>query len=429
MRLGHAPSIDRRAGFSKCEMATPALQSHNLLGLAGDGGSLKNMTSVKSRLHHPIEQPASTGLRRLAECLLLALVYGGAARLSQVFAIAPGNISPVWLPSGIALAAVLLRGYRLWPGIFLGAFAGNIWAFFSSASAGLVVKCLLAAIATGIGDSLGIVVAVWLIQWPGVTRHPLHGASDMIRLISYGGVLGTGISAVCGVGSLGLAGILPWSQTSEALWTWWIGDSMGVLVLTPLLLAWHDGFRDCRFGREELAAIGCLAGLGLWLGPQDELALLFLALPPLMWVVYRCDSRVAISLLAAFAAINVVVLGFGRGPFQGESQNMNLIRLQLLLATFIAPLLILHAALDGRKPTHGDKRPTRTVFVAIGLLLSAGIVATGSLYYRNLAYKVRAVIEQELVVIAQFKVDQLEHYRRMRLADGQVFFHNPAFAA
>ena len=166
------------------------------------------MNSVGSSL----QQPGETGLRRLIECLVLAMVYGCTARLSQVFAIAPGNITPVWLPSGIVLAAVLLRGYRLWPGIFLGAFVGNIWAYFSTASAAMVCKCLLAATANGIGDALGALVAAWLIQWPGTSRHPLQRTSHMVPLIGYGGVLGTGISAVCGVGGLASAGVIPWFQ-------------------------------------------------------------------------------------------------------------------------------------------------------------------------------------------------------------------------
>ena len=382
-------------------------------------------------IQQPIYQlePEATRLRRLIECLMLALVYAGSARLSQVFAISPGNITPVWLPSGIILAAILRRGYWLWPGIFLGAFVGNIWTYFSSASAGVLIKGLLAATANGVGDSLCAVVAVWLIQWPGATRDPLHRASDMIRLIGYGGLLGTGISAVFGVGSLALAGILPWSQSGEALCTWWIGDGMGVLLLTPLLLAWCDGFRGCRLGREELAAVGCLAAFGLWLAPQTEEIVTFLALPLLMWIVCRCDSQVALSLLAAFAAMKIGGVAFGLEAYQGESQNLNLINLQMLLAILIVPMLILHAAFDGRASNKECERPAQTVFVAIGLLLGAGIVTTGVLYYRSLARKHHAVIEQGLAFLAQFKADQLSRYREERLADGRVLFHNAAIAA
>ncbi len=363
------------------------------------------------------------------ECLMLALVYAGSARLSQVFAIPPGNITPIWLPSGIILAVILRRGYWLWPGIFLGAFVGNIWAYFSSASAAVLFKGLLAATANGVGDSLCAVVAVWLIQWPGTRRDPLHRASDMIRLIGYGGVLGTGISAACGVGILALAGILPLSQSGEVLCTWWIGDGMGVLLLTPLLLAWCDGFRGCRFGCEEIAAVGCLTAFGLWLAPQAEVTVTFLALPLLMWIACRCDSRVALSFLAAFAAMKIGVLAFGGGPFQGENQNLNLINLQLLLAILIVPMLILHAAFDGRESNQGGERPARTVFVAISLMLAAGIVTTGVWYFRSLARKHHAAVEQELVFLAQSKVDQLSRYREERLADGRVLFHNAAIAA
>jgi len=175
-------------------------------------------------------------LRWLAEIVGLALVYVGTARLGQWFAIAPGNITPLWIPSGIILATVWCRGYRLWPGIFLGAFAGNAWAYWSTESAAALGKCLLAASANGLGDSLCAVVGVYLIRRTTGGRNPLHRAADMLHLILYGGVLATGISAVCGVTSLSLTGLLPWSQYGHALWTWWVGGGMGVLVFTPLLL-------------------------------------------------------------------------------------------------------------------------------------------------------------------------------------------------
>ena len=80
----------------------------------------------------------------VAEIGLLAVLYFVTARIGQLLAIPPGNITPVWIPSGLILAAVLVRGDRVWPGIFLGAFAGNVWAYFSPASTGTLLRCLLA---------------------------------------------------------------------------------------------------------------------------------------------------------------------------------------------------------------------------------------------------------------------------------------------
>jgi len=108
--------------------------------------------------------------------------------------IPPGNITPVWIPSGIILAAVLIRGYRVWPGIFLGAFAGNVWAYFSSESLGAVLRCLLAGTANGIGDTLCAVGGAYLITRTTRGRDPFGRTTAAIKFIILGALLASGVS-------------------------------------------------------------------------------------------------------------------------------------------------------------------------------------------------------------------------------------------
>ena len=366
--------------------------------------------------------------QRLAEIATLAVIYFVTARLGQLLAIPPGNITPVWLPSGIILAAVLTRGYRVWPGIFLGAFAGNVWAYFSAASPGAVLKCLCAGAANGLGDSLCAVAGAYLIQRTTGSRAPLNRAMDLVKLIGYGGVVGGGISALLGVTSLCLAGFLPWAQSGPALATWWIGDGMGVLLLTPLLLAWRAGGRGCRFGREELAALVSLAAFGLWLAPQSELALSVVALPLLLWAVFRFDPRVAFAMITAVAAAALLALALGVGPFLGSSANVNLLLLQLFLASLAAPLIILHGALAERQAAAGREARMAPVFLSVFFLLAVGILTVGYLYFRDYERKFRAEVVQELAVIAELKVSELVQYRRERLGDALVLDRNPAIS-
>ena len=197
---------------------------------------------------HPPPFQVTTAL----EIGLLALLYFVTARLGQLLAIPPGNITPVWIPSGIILAAVLIRGYRVWPGIFLGAFAGNVWAYFSTESLGAMLRCLLAGTANGIGDTLCAVGGAYLITRTTGGRDLFGRAADVIRFIVFGVVLGSGVSALFGVTALGLAGYVPWSHYLHSLTTWWAGDAVGIIVITPMLLVWQAGWRGCRFGREEL---------------------------------------------------------------------------------------------------------------------------------------------------------------------------------
>jgi integral membrane sensor domain MASE1 len=86
--------------------------------------------------------------------VLLAVIYFLTAQLGQWFALPPGNVTPVWIPPGIILAAVLIRGYYLWPGVFLDAFAGNAWAYFDVSSVQSSLTSLFAGTMNGAGDAL-----------------------------------------------------------------------------------------------------------------------------------------------------------------------------------------------------------------------------------------------------------------------------------
>ena len=288
----------------------------------------------------------STALRpgTVMEIGLLALLYFITARLGQLLAIPPGNITPVWIPSGLILAAVLVRGYRIWPGIFLGALAGNVWAYFSLDSAGAVLRCLLAGTANGIGDTLGAVGAAYLITRTTRDRDPLARGADVMKFLVFGGILGSGVSALFGVTALSLAGFVPWHNYSVSLATWWTGDGVGVLLITPLLLAWRRGWRGDCFGWEELlfALLLPTAGLGSLLLFPGVPSLVIL--PLLLWAAFRFGRRILLAGFVATAAMVIVMTALGSGPFADGSVRGGLLHLQLFLALITAPMLMLCGA-------------------------------------------------------------------------------------
>ena len=154
-------------------------------------------------------------------------VYFAAAELGLSLASVHTNVSPVWPPSGIAIAALLIFGVRIWPAVFLGAFAANIWTDVSlSTAAGI-----------GVGNTLEAVGAFWLLNKGKPFDKSLASLNSVLRFVVCVGLIGPAIAATIGNISLCLGHAAPWSKFPNLWLTWWLGDGCGALVLAPFVLA------------------------------------------------------------------------------------------------------------------------------------------------------------------------------------------------
>src|SRR5205809_2703856 len=162
----------------------------------------------------------------LASNLGIAAVYFVAGRFGLSLAFANPSASPVWPPTGLSLAAVMLVGYRVWPGIFAGAFLVNL------STAGTVATSLGIAL----GNTLEALAGGWLLNRLGGGRHALEGMRSISIFVPLVALGSTTISATFGVTSLNLGGFVP---DYSATWlTWWLGDMVSDLVIAPVLLIW-----------------------------------------------------------------------------------------------------------------------------------------------------------------------------------------------
>lgn len=176
-------------------------------------------------------------VRDLAVIAILALAYYGSARLGQILAIPPGNVTAIWPPSGIALAAVLLFGSRVWPGIALGGFAGDIWPIFDGSSAAAAARSIATVAGMEAGVVIEILVLAYLIRRYIGFPYPFASARSVLVFILLIGSLSALIGATWGVGSLYLGGFMVKGELATAWLTWWLGDSVGMLLVAPLVLA------------------------------------------------------------------------------------------------------------------------------------------------------------------------------------------------
>ncbi len=166
-------------------------------------------------------------MRLAAQATLLAVVYFAAAKVSLLAAIPPGYATAIWPPSGIALAALLLAGNRLWPGVWLGSFAANL-----TIEGAFLTPAIIAT-----GSSLQcFAVATLVRRHLGVPRHFGRAREVMLFL----GLVALGAIIAPTVALLPLAAIHPLQGADLAAnwWTWWLGDACGMLVFAPLVLTW-----------------------------------------------------------------------------------------------------------------------------------------------------------------------------------------------
>src|SRR5688572_14017998 len=170
---------------------------------------------------------ASAHWRIVAANLVFAAIYFAAGRLGLSLAFHFPSASPVWPPSGLALAALIIYGPRLSPGVFLGALLVN---------ASTPGTTLLAACCIAIGNSLEAIVGAYLVSTYARGRDAFHQPREIAKAIFLAAICSTAISATIGVTSVIISGAPGWPDFWKMWLTWWLGDAVSVIVITPFLL-------------------------------------------------------------------------------------------------------------------------------------------------------------------------------------------------
>jgi integral membrane sensor domain MASE1 len=240
----------------------------------------------------------------------VAAAYYGAARLGLMLELPGTKASPVWPPSGIGLAAVLLFGLRICPAITAGAFLANLLTLpeeYAGTPAGY-----LAASAIAVGNTLEHIVGVVLIRRLVRAESPFERANDIFRFVGIAAV-SCAVASTNGTATLWLAGIIP-GKILESVWfTWWLGDTAGMLILTPALYCW------CRQPRLklstprilELAVLTVLTAgtaevlFGGWVANSAIGSRPYLAVPVLLWAAFRFGPRETSSLAVLLSVVAI----------------------------------------------------------------------------------------------------------------------------
>ncbi|MCC6527467.1 MAG: CHASE domain-containing protein, partial [Polyangiaceae bacterium] len=200
--------------------------------------------------------------RTLLRTALVGALYLGGGALCLGLAIPPGYASAIWPPAGLAFAAVLGLGYRTWPGVLVGSFLANL--LFSTTAAGtplaLGARALL-SFGIGIGAAMQAVVGAYLVRRLVGYPTPLLRERDILKFIVLGGPAACVVSSTVGASLLAASGTIPSSSYPVNWFSWWIGDSIGVLLAAPVVLLWIG--RPAAPWRNRRAAVAWPLGVTL----------------------------------------------------------------------------------------------------------------------------------------------------------------------
>ena len=276
----------------------------------------------------------------------LALIYFVAGYFFLQLASINPSASPVWPPAGIALAALLLLGYRVWPAIFVGAFLVNF------TTAGTIATSL--SIATG--NTLEAICGAWLVnRFAGGTR-VFDRPQDVFKF-ALAAVVSTAVSPSFGVTSLAVGGFANWANYGNIWLTWWLGDAAGDLVVAPfLLLCSLPSTR--RWTRRDAIEVGILlllliglaeAVFGGWFPiSAKNYPISFFCGPIVIWMAFRFTQRETATGIFILSAIAIWGTLHGNGPFVMETENHSLLMLQAWTAALTITAMALSAAMAER---------------------------------------------------------------------------------
>jgi len=278
----------------------------------------------------------------------IAAIYFVAGKLGLKLAVFHQSATPVWPPTGISLAAFLLFGYWVWPSIFLGAFAVNM------TTAGSIATSL--GIATG--NTLEGLLGAFLVNHFAGGQEVFMRQHDTLKFVLLAALLSTTVSATLGVTSLSLAGYAEW-QAYNAIWmTWWLGDAVGALIVTPAIVLWVTEYA-VKWSRHHLLEMGvsltllCLITVMVFHSGQAMTApnypLGFLMLSILIWTAVRLGSRATAT--AILLCVGIAIWGTlrGFGPFARGSPNESLLMLQAFMAVIAVTALALTVGVSEQK--------------------------------------------------------------------------------
>ena len=271
----------------------------------------------------------------------IAAVYFVAGKVGlDFFGLLNPSASAVWPPTGVAIASLLLFGYRAAGAVFAGAFLVN----YTTAGG------VLASLGIAAGNTLEGVVAAYLVTRFAHGAAAFERAVDLAKYAALAAVVSTTVSATIGVGILTLVGLAAPATVGGVWLTWWLGDASGAILVAPLIVLW---FRDRTFtfsvaSAAEAALLGAATIVVTAALFFQDYPVAFLSTPVLVWAAFRFRGRDVVTTAAGMSTVATWATVTGHGQFVLATPNESLLVLQAFTAGVTLMALMMSALVQER---------------------------------------------------------------------------------
>lgn len=296
------------------------------------------------------------GLLRLA---LLAFAFTFLAKISlDHFSLYSGNVSVIWPSSGMALAVLIIAGKKYWPGVFIGSMLSGL----------LVGDAATVSASIAMGNTLEAVFGCWLLSNSKKFNSKLQRPLDFAMLSLAGSVCAL-VSAIIGISTLWIAGIVPQSAVGQALLNWWQGDTLGIILLSPFILIWKT-LPSNWLSRDRLIEAGLCFGLLLLFGQvvflgwfENSLGLVargFWIFLFISWAAIRFGNHGVTLIIAITGIQSLLGVVQGTGFFATDFEQTHMTNFLVYMLTLSVVGMTISSAISVRENTERLLRRSET---------------------------------------------------------------------